>query len=143
MYFTVYMVESLLMSYTIWAMQFGLACRIEYRQKNLCDALRNPDIVRQLYEITVETEKQRRSSWHWLSSVYLSSTFSSAVELLKIYTEMLMELRLVADSKLSGFQSEGFRNLLTMLQRELDDNYFAGGNHLVGCTRMGQERART
>ena len=37
---------------------------------------------------------------------------------------MLMELRLVADSKLSGFQSEGFRNLLTMIQRELDDDYF-------------------
>lgn len=98
---------------------------IEYRQKNLCDALRNPDTVRQLYEITVETEKQRRSSWHWLPSVYLAGTFSSAVELLKLYTEMLMKLRLVADSKLDGFQSEGFRNLFTMLQRELDDSYFA------------------
>ena len=98
---------------------------IGYRQKNLCDALKNPDAVRRLYEITVETEKQRRSSWHWLSSAYLSSTFSSAVELLKLYTEMLMELRFVADSKLSGFQSEGFRKLLTMLQRELDDDYFA------------------
>lgn len=97
---------------------------IRYRQENLCDALRNPDAVKQLYEITVETEKKRRSSWHWLSSAYLSSTFSSAVELLKIYTEMLMELRIVADRKLSGFQSEGFRNLLTMIQRELDDDYF-------------------
>lgn len=38
---------------------------------------------------------------------------------------MLMELRFIADSKLSNFQSEGFRNLLTMLQQELDDNYFA------------------
>lgn len=36
-----------------------------------------------------------------------------------------MKLRLVADSKLSGFQSEGFRSLLTMFQRELDDDYFA------------------
>lgn len=98
---------------------------IEYRQKNLCDALRNPDMVRQLYEITVEAEKQRRSSWYWLSSAYLTSTFSSAVKLLKLFTKMLMELRLVADSKLSGFQSEGFRNLLAMLQRELDDDYFA------------------
>ncbi len=99
---------------------------IHYRQENLCDALRNSDIVRQLYEITVETEKRRRSSWLWLSpSSYLSSNFSSAVDLLKIYTEMLMKLRLIADSKLSGFQSEGFRNLLTMLQRELDDDYFA------------------
>jgi hypothetical protein len=61
----------------------------------------------------------------WLSSAYLSSIFSDAVGLLKIYTEMLMKLRLIADSKLSGFQSEGFRNLLTMLQRELDDDYFA------------------
>ena len=98
---------------------------IKYRQENLSDAFRNPDTVRQLYEITVETEKKRRSSWHMLSSSYLSSTFSSAVELMKIYTEMLMELRLVADKKLHSFQSEGFRNLLTMLQQELNDNYFA------------------
>ena len=51
---------------------------IRYRQENLRDALRKPDTVRKLYEITVETEKKRRSSWHWLSSAYLSSTFSSA-----------------------------------------------------------------
>lgn len=98
---------------------------IRYRQENLRDAFRNPGAVRQLYKITVETEKKRRNSWHWLSSSYLSSTFSSAVELMKIYTGMLMELRLVADNKLFGFQSEGFCSLLTMLQRELDDAYFA------------------
>lgn len=99
---------------------------IRYRQEILRDAFRNPSAVRQLYETTVETEKKRRSSWHWLSpSACLSSNFSSAVDLLKIYTEMLMELRLVADSRLSDFQSEGFRNLLTMFQRELDDDYFA------------------
>jgi DNA mismatch repair ATPase MutS len=97
---------------------------IRYRQENLRDTLRNPDTVRQLYEITVETEKRRRGSWHWLTSAYLASTFSSAVELLKIYTEMLMEMRLVADSSLSYFHSEGFRKLLFMFQRELDDEYF-------------------
>ncbi|HBR01820.1 MAG TPA: DNA mismatch repair protein MutS, partial [Ruminiclostridium sp.] len=101
---------------------------IHYRQEILRDVFQNPDAIRQLYETTVETEKKRRSSWHWLSSTYLSTTFSSAIELMKIYTEMLMELRLVADSKLFGFQSEGFRNLLTMLQRELDDDYFAEVN---------------
>jgi DNA mismatch repair ATPase MutS len=36
-----------------------------------------------------------------------------------------MDLRKVADNKLADFQSEGFRNLFTMLQRELDDRYFA------------------
>lgn len=98
---------------------------IRYRQENLRDAFRNADAVRQLYEITVETEKQRKDSWYWLSSNYLPSTFSSAVGLLKIYTAMLMELRLVADGNLTSFQSEGFQNLLTLLQRELDDDYFA------------------
>jgi DNA mismatch repair ATPase MutS len=97
---------------------------IHYRQENLRDALQNPDTVRQLYEITVETEKRVKKSWYWLSSIYLTSIFSNAVGLLKIYIEMLRELRAVADSKLSGFQSEGFRNLLTMIQRELDDDYF-------------------
>lgn len=97
---------------------------IRYRQENLRDALQNPDAVRKLYEITLETFERKKKSWHWLSSMYLSSIFSNAVELLKIYTEMLMKLRVVADKSLSGFKSEGFINLLTMLQHELDDDYF-------------------
>ena len=98
---------------------------IRYRQDVLRDALRNPEAVRRLYEITRETFERKRSSWYWLSTnQYLSSTFSSAVELLKIYIEMLMKLRAVADQDLAGFRSEGFVNLLTMLQRELGDDYF-------------------
>ncbi|MDR0303137.1 MAG: DNA mismatch repair protein MutS [Treponema sp.] len=98
---------------------------IRYRQENLLDAFQNQDAVRRFYEITVETEKKRKSSWHWLSSTYLPSVFSSAVELLKIYTEMLMKLRLAADEHLSAFRSEGFTNLLAMIQLELADDYFA------------------
>jgi len=98
---------------------------IRYRQENLRDALKNPVAVRRLYEITVETEKRRRNSWNWLASSYLSSTFSSAVEFLKIYSEMLMELRLVADENLPRFESEGFRSFFALLQRELSDEYFA------------------
>ena len=98
---------------------------IRYRQDHLRDAFQNADAVRKLYEITVETERRRKSSWNWLSSSYLSSIFSSAVDLLKLYTKMLMELRLVADDRLPGFQSEGFRNLLMILQKELSDDYFA------------------
>lgn len=98
---------------------------ILYRQEALRDALRNPEAVRRLYGIIQETFERKRSSWYWLSTnYYLSSTFSSAVELLKIYIEMLMKLRTVADQNLAGFQSEGFVNLLTMIQRELDDDYF-------------------
>lgn len=97
-----------------------------YRQEILKDALSNSNTVRRLYEITTETFKRKNSSWCWLSTrQYLSSTFSNAVELLKIYTDMLMQLRMVADKSISGFCSEGFVNLLTMFQRELSDDYFA------------------
>lgn len=95
-----------------------------YRQDNLMDALDHPNVIKMLYEITVETEKQRKSSWRWFSMNYLSSTFSSAVELLDIYIEMLLKLRLVADNNIENFHSEGFRNLLIMLQNELSDEYF-------------------
>jgi DNA mismatch repair ATPase MutS len=115
---------------------------IRYRQENLLDALHNPDAVRRLYKIT---EKKEKVTWYWLSSKYLSSVFSSAVGLLKVYIEMLMELRLVADEYLTGFRSEGFINLLTMIQRELSDEYFAevsahlndlkdGKGTLISCT---------
>ena len=97
---------------------------IRYRQKNIEDALQNADAVRELYNITVDTEKERKKSWYWLSSAYLSSTFSSAVDLLKIYTNMLMKLRIIADNKGLHFHSDGFINLFTMLQKELEDTYF-------------------
>ncbi|AEH50587.1 MutS-related protein [Pseudothermotoga thermarum] len=103
-----------------------LSCKEEilYRQENLKDALKNSDSVRELYRITVETEQRRRESWYWLGSVYLSAVYSNAVGLLKIYIDMLMRLRKIADSTIQTFQSDGFRNLLTMIQKELDDDYF-------------------
>jgi DNA mismatch repair ATPase MutS len=98
---------------------------IHYRQENLRDALQNPDVIRQLYDITVKTEQKKRNSLQWLfHSAYLSSTFSSAVNLLQLYTKVLMELRQIADINLSYFHSEGFHNLFTMFQQELNDEYF-------------------
>lgn len=98
---------------------------ILYRQAILRDALQNPEAVRELYNILQETFERKKDSFRWLSPGYfLSGTFSSAVDLLKLYTAMLMKLRTVADRYLGGFRSEGFVNLLTMLQRELSDDYF-------------------
>ena len=99
---------------------------IRYRQLALQDALNNPDAVRALYAITMETAKRKRDSWRWLaSSQTRPSIFNDAVGLLQLYTEMLMQLRAVADKALPGFQSEAFVNMLAMLQRELSDAYFA------------------
>lgn len=98
---------------------------VGYRQECVADALENPKIVRMLYQITINTETRRKKTWSWFSPHYLAGTFSSAVRLLGLYLEMLMELRMVADRHLEGLRSEGFRNLMILLQEELDDAYFA------------------
>ena len=97
---------------------------IIYRQNNLTDAISNKKIIRELYEITLETEKKRSDSWAWLSSKHLLSIYSSSVELLQIYVEMLHKLRLVTDKSIGSFKSRGFTNLFKLLQKELSDDYF-------------------
>ena len=97
---------------------------IEYRQAILKDALDNPQTVRGLYDICVETEELRRASRRWLSSFYLSSMYSSAIDLLQLYTRKLMELRKLAEKAVNRFSSEGFVNLFSLLSLELSDEYF-------------------
>jgi hypothetical protein len=97
---------------------------IIFRQNNLCDALHNRDTIRQLYQITIDTEKQRAGSMYWLGSSYIESTYSSGINLLKLYTEMLMKLRHIADDAGDHFSSEGFQSLFSQLKNELTDAYF-------------------
>ena len=99
---------------------------IRYRQQIVRDALRNPDVVRKMYAVTVETEKRRRDSWCWVSTrAPLSSNYTHAIEFLRLYMDMLMQLRSASENRLSDFHSEGFINLFTMFQNELSDEYFA------------------
>lgn len=110
---------------TVLLSPLSSASEIQYRQENLRDAISNPDDIRRLYAITTETMRLKKEAWFWAStSRYLSTIFSSAVDVLRIYTKMLMELRKVADESSASFRSEGFKNLLSMIQEELNDDYF-------------------
>lgn len=98
---------------------------IEYRQRMLEDALQHPDVIRKLYEAVTTAFVRKKKMWNWLfPSRHLSGTFSNSVEMLKIYTETLMELRRIADSNFSDVYSDACRNLFAMFQRELSDDYF-------------------
>jgi hypothetical protein len=99
---------------------------IRYRQAILVDAMRAPEVTRELYGVAVEALEARRKHWFFgLSSTYPSTTLSSGVELLQLSVGFLRKLRNIADTQRGRFTSEGFGNLFAMLQAELSDAYFA------------------
>jgi len=97
-----------------------------YRQGILRDCLEHPEVVRELYELTVdalEAEKRLFFGIVGLSSQYPDATMHSAVEVLKVYVKRLERLRQIADEHARAFTSEGFCAFFALIARELDDEY--------------------
>lgn len=97
---------------------------IRFRQINLGAALRKPALVRQLYEISIDTERRRRGTWFWRTSANVSGFYIGTVKLLKVYGGMLAVLRQVANTELESFGPSGFQDFLSLLRRELADTSF-------------------
>ncbi|MCL6625282.1 MAG: hypothetical protein K6T68_01690 [Alicyclobacillus shizuokensis] len=98
---------------------------IQYRQDVLKDCLKMPQIVRDMYNIAVETIERRRKERFGIFTRTPSYNVYQSVHLLRISMDALMELRRFADCNLKQIHSRGFSTLFTMLQRELSDEYFA------------------
>ncbi len=76
-----------------------------------------------MYGLVLETlEKKRRDHWLFRSG-YLASTFTGSIDLLHMMAKMLERLRRLIDREGSGFESEGFRNLFRLLEKELSDDW--------------------
>ena len=104
---------------------------ILYRQNILKDCLNNSSIVRDIYDIAVESIDREKKSYFGFLMKYPSSILRSSIEVLQIFVEMLKKLRAIADEHDDKFRSEGFTALFTMLKKELSDGYFATvQNHL-------------
>jgi DNA mismatch repair ATPase MutS len=105
-----------------------------YRQEALRDCLANPAIVRQLYAIAVEALEGRRKSYSAFSRLPSSILYES-IRAMQMFTGMLKKVREIAAAHAGRFGSRGFRALLTMVQRELSDEYFAAIQaHLADLT---------
>jgi len=96
-----------------------------YRQDILRDCLRNPDIVREIYQIPIQAIETKRKRWLGIFSSYPSGILSGAVDLLQVYVVLLERLKQMADQYAAQFESEGFCRFFAMIQKELDDDYFA------------------
>jgi DNA mismatch repair ATPase MutS len=98
---------------------------ILHRQAILKDCLKNPAVVRNLYDLMTAIIEQTRRQWWGLSSEYPSSMLYSAVEMLETFIVVLRKLRGVAEENLANVESEGFASLFAILRKELSEEYLA------------------
>jgi DNA mismatch repair ATPase MutS len=99
---------------------------ILYRQDILKDCLKYSSIVRNIYDITTELiESKKKHYFFGIFSRYPGSILHSAREMLQVFVGLLKKLKNIADGHADKFESEGFKAFFAMLDKELDDEYFA------------------
>ena len=104
---------------------------ILYRQNILEDCLRNSSIVRDIYNIAVESIESEKKNYLGFLSKYPNSVLHRSIDVLQIFVGMLKKLKHIADEHADKFESEGFTAFFAMLDKELGDDYFASvQNHL-------------
>jgi hypothetical protein len=104
---------------------------IRYRQNILEDCLNNPSVVRDIYQIPIESIENQRRSWMGLFAHSPSGVLSGAREMMQMFVGLLKRLKTIADEHVDKFESEGFTAFFAMIKKELDDEYFDSmENHL-------------
>jgi len=96
---------------------------ILHRQEGLKDCLENAPVIREMYDLVVDSiEATRRQTWG-ITSHYPSSMLYSATDLLEMLVGRLRQLRDTATAHESKFKSEAFTRLFAMLRGELNEEY--------------------
>ncbi len=98
---------------------------IIYRQAALKDSLKNPEVVRSLYDLAVEAIVTKQNQRLGIFSHNPSAILHGAINLVEMFTGILEKVRNVAKEHAEEFESEAFRNLFAMLEEELSDEYLA------------------
>jgi DNA mismatch repair ATPase MutS len=110
---------------------------IRYRQDILRDCLKNGAVIRELYQIPLESIRNKREKYLGLFGVhYPRSLLGSAVKLIEMFVELLKKLRKIADAHAAEFESEGFRRFFAMIEEELDDAYLAEVDEQVAALQF-------
>lgn len=111
---------------------------IRYRQSVLADCLAHADVIRELYQVVLDAQEERRQAWAW-SVGYSTSpgvTLSTALRALEAAVPRLRQLRSLAQSHGESFRSEGLRRMCQELRTELDDEYFRRVKDHLGHLRF-------
>jgi DNA mismatch repair ATPase MutS len=102
---------------------------IVYRQRVLNDCLDQRGTVRQIYALAVEAlEGERKVGPFWVGASP-DSILHRSVAVLKLYVDIVKQLRQIAEEQAESFHSEGFTRLFVMLREELADSYLVTVEH--------------
>jgi len=98
---------------------------IYYRQEALKDCLKNPEIIKQMYQLPIKAKENKTKGWFgfygWKTP---SNVLNGARNLLEMLFELLGELREIADKHAYKFKSRAFTRFFEMIKKELNDEYF-------------------
>ena len=108
---------------------------ILYRQAAVKDCVKNPVVVRALYDLAVEAIEEKRRRWLGILSSYPAAILHNAIDLMQMFTGILRRLRDIAQEHAGQFESEAFRSFFATLEKELSDQYLANTrDHLKQLT---------
>jgi DNA mismatch repair ATPase MutS len=96
---------------------------IQYRQSILKDCLKNSTIVRDIYQISIESIENKKRHLYSIFSRYPAAVLSNATEMMQMFVGLFRKLRNIADENADEFESEGFTRFFAMIQKELEDEY--------------------
>jgi len=99
---------------------------IRYRQATIADCIRQPGLVHELYDLTIEALKAKSSVFFpGFSRSSPDMILYRGLEVLDKFVPLLKALRSFAEEHDEQFASPAFRRLFAMLETELDESYFA------------------
>ena len=82
---------------------------VAYRQELVKDCLRNPAVVRQLYDLTVEAiDKKKKKFYFGFFSRFPGGILQDAIEVMGTFMASLKSLRALAEAHAGEFTSRGF-----------------------------------
>jgi MutS domain V len=105
----------------------GLTCpeEIAYRQQILADCIAQPDVVRDLYQVAIETITAEKKIIGWWFRDSPETIVHRTPQVLKLYEDAFRRLRGIADAHAADFRSQGFTRFFAMIAKELGDEYLA------------------
>jgi DNA mismatch repair ATPase MutS len=104
---------------------------IQYRQNILKDCLKNASIIREIYDIAVESIENERKNYWGIFRDSPDAILHRSIDVMQMYVGKLKKLKKIADEHADKFESEGFTEFFSMIKKEFGNDYFDSiQNHL-------------